>query len=514
MWPKSPSIRQNNPSGFTAIQQKASPRTLYSKNPIASQMKKRNTYGQRNLKKTLVFTHMDNTKQQLDKKSEIGLLTPSSSDNSLTTSATSSEQSTCIVDKFPKARLLRQPSSLTPYLTLKRQNTTSMINFRVRKSVSQMDFKEARRTGNYQLVAHVPSPRKVIAKQSPLGNTTEELKADLGKLTLQEADTLLKSGDGGEVSFLVGPEQDARVASLRIFNTIMLHAWRKRRLDVRQLTDQVDDIKKNLVKNRNQLHVFNSLFCVEQRRNATLNDQLRQSYRDNAQIKLSYEDLSLVLVEVRAEKEKLIEEVNAKDQSIQNLEEEKQSLKSELLQLQNQQREQMELLTRLQQDFQESQCVRYELSQQQELLLIDVTLKKELIEMLRENTAEMLELKKASDEQYSKLLEHTLQLETSIQEKDEQLVNLQNCLAATLGQRIRQCFAHSQDYQHATYRMLHFVAHYMLPGTPPPSTPPLIPVAVTRLKKLFSRSHIEIDIKADDDYAKDAKKGEIEKTSV
>ncbi|KAH8246383.1 hypothetical protein KR038_007482, partial [Drosophila bunnanda] len=481
MWPKSPRIRQNNSTGFTAIQQKASPRALYSKTLTASQLKKRHSYGQRNIKKSV-----DIDKQQLDKKTEMGLLTPSSSDNSLTTSASSSEQSTCTVAKFQKARLLREPSSLTPYLTLKRQNTASMINFRVRKSVSQMDFKEARRTGNYQLVAHVPSPRKVIPEQTLLGNVPEELKADLGKLTLQDADSLIKSGDG-QVSFLVGPDQDARVASLRIFNTIMLHAWRKRRHEVRQLNDQVDDFKKNLVKNRNQLHVYNSLFCVEQRRNATLNDQLRQSYRDNAQIKLSYEDLSLVLVEVRAEKEKLSGEVSAKNQNIQNLEEEQKSLKNELFQLQNQQREQMEQLTLLQHDFQESQCVRDELTQQQELLLIDVTLKQDFIEKLRESTAKLEDLKKASDEQYSKLLEHTLQLETSIKEKDEQLVNLQNCLAATLGQRIRQCFAHSQNYQHATYRMLHFVAHYMLPATPPPSAPPLIPVAVTRLKKLFSR---------------------------
>ncbi|XP_020809129.1 hyaluronan mediated motility receptor [Drosophila serrata] len=467
MWPKSPRIRQNNPSGFTTIQQKASPRALYSKTLIANQLK--NVIAMDNV----ILAHKDINKQQLDKKTETGLLTPSSSDNSLTTSATSSEQSSDMVAKLPKTRLFREPSSLTPYLTIKRQNTASMINFRVRKSVSQMDFKEARRTGNYQLVAHVPSPRKVIAEQPLLENASEELKADLGKLTLQDADTLIKSGDG-QVSFLVGPEQDARVASLRIFNTIMLHAWRKRRHEVGQLKDQVDDLKKNLVKNRNQLHVYNSLFCVEQRRNATLNDQLRQSYRDNAQIKLSYEDLSLVLVEVRTEKEKLSAEVAAKNENIENLEEEQKSLKNELLELQSQQREQMEQLTRLQLDFQESQCVRKELTQQQELLLIDVTLKQDFIEKLRESTAKLEELKKAADEQYSKLLEHTLQLETSIQEKDDQLVNLQNCLAATLGQRIRQCFAHSQNYQHATYRMLHFVAHYMLPGTPPPSTPPLI----------------------------------------
>lgn len=155
-----------------------------------------------------------------------------------------------------------------------------------------------------------------------------------------------------------------------------------------------------LVKNRNQLHVYNSLFCVEQRRNATLNDQLRQSYRDNAQTKLSYEDLSLVLVEVRTEKEKLACEVAAKDKDIENLKEMQQSLNSELFQVHSQQREQLEQLTNLQREFQESLCVREELTRQQELLVIDLTLKHDFIEKLRESTAQLEDLKKASDEQY------------------------------------------------------------------------------------------------------------------
>lgn len=191
-------------------------------------------------------------KQQLNTIPKGGLLTPSSSDNSLTTNASSSEQSnysesSVSVVKMPQARMLREPSALTPYLTLKRQNTASMINFRVRKSVSQMDFKEARRTGNYQLVTHVHSPRKVVVdQQAPVGGAASaESEADLGKLMLQDADTLLEAGEG-QVSFLVSPEQDARVASLRIFNTIMLHAWRKRRQEVRQLTHQVDDFKKSV----------------------------------------------------------------------------------------------------------------------------------------------------------------------------------------------------------------------------------------------------------------------------
>jgi len=102
------------------------------------------------------------------------------------------------------------------------------------------------------------------------------------------------------------------------------------------------------------------------------------------------------------------------------------------------------------------------------------------------------------------LLEQTLKLEQAIAEKEEQLVTLQNCLAATLGQRIRQCFAQSQAYQHATYRMLHFVAHYMLPGTPPPG--PSLPGAVNRLKGFFVRgSQNELN---NEDSFKDLQEGD------
>ncbi|XP_037712362.1 uncharacterized protein LOC119548820 [Drosophila subpulchrella] len=484
MLPKSPRIRQGKQTGLSSIPQKGSPRALYSKSLISLQAKKRHILGQRNLKKENVFADQENNKKLLNKIPKAVLLTPSSSDNSMTTTVSSSGQPSYTV--MPKTSLLREPSSLTPYLTLKRQQTSTLINFRVRKSLSQMDFKEARRTGSYQLMTHVPSPKKTVQKLAQEETGASGLEGKMSQLVLQD-NALIE----GQMSFVVGPDQDARVASLRIFNTIMLHAWRRRREEVRQLSDQVEDYKKSFVKNRNQLHVYNSLFSVEKRRNETLNDQLRQSYRENAQTKLSYEELSLMLVQVKTEKEKLAEELAIKDQDIGNLQEMQQSLRSELFQVSSQQREQLEQLTRLQRDYQESQSAQDELGRQLDLLQIDLALKRDFIDKLRENMAKLEDLKRGSDKQYSMLLEQTLKMERSIEEKEEQLVTLQNCLAATLGQRIRQCFAQSQAYQHATYRMLHFVAHYMLPGTPPPT--PSFPGAVNRLKGFFSRGS-EIDL--------------------
>ncbi|KAI8041972.1 hypothetical protein M5D96_003270 [Drosophila gunungcola] len=471
MWPKSPRIRQGNKTGLTAVPQKGSPRALYSKTLISGQAMKRRILGQRNMKKENAFVDKNDSQKPLNKIPKAVLLTPSSSDNSLTTSVSSSEKPNFTV--MPKASLLREPTSLTPYLTLKRQQTASLINFR--------------------LVAHVASSTKPV-QEKPMDSAGDTgLQGNMAKMVLQDG-TLIE----GQMSFVVGPEQDARVASLRIFNTIMLHAWRRRREEVRHLTDQVEDYKKSAVKNRSQLHVYISLFSVEKRRNDTLNDQLRQFYRENAQTKLSYEELSLILMQTRTEKEKLAEEVASKDRDIGNLVEMQQSLKSELFKVSSQQREQLVQLTQLQRDYQESKSAQDELVRQLDLLQIDLALKRDFIDQLRENMTKLEELKRGSDEQYSNLLEQTLKLERSIEEKEEQLVTLQNCLAATLGQRIRQCFAQSQAYQQATYRMLHFVAHYMLPGTPPPT--PSIPGAVNRLKGLFSRgSQNEPEIA---DYAK------------
>jgi len=175
-------------------------------------------------------------------------LTPCSSDQSLSTSASSSRESVPLVQSklgnVPSAGPSAAPAVLPPYLTLKRQTTAAMLNFRARKSVSQMDFKEARRTGNYQLVAHVPNSNALVptSKQESQLTIKDE---NLAQLLLQDA-TQLCSGRQRNVRFVVNGDQDMRIASLRIFNTIMLRSWRRRREEVRHLVEQVEDYKRNV----------------------------------------------------------------------------------------------------------------------------------------------------------------------------------------------------------------------------------------------------------------------------
>lgn len=180
------------------------------------------------------------------------MLTPSSSDNSLSTSL--SRSGVPIYKVQPKAEQLKEekkkpevkesetlPVTLPPYLTLKRQQTAAMLNYRARKSVSQMDFKEARRTGNYQLVAHVPTSNALVSTRPDQQAGQMTIKNDdLTQLLLQGTSQLCNT------RFVVNGDQDLRIASLRIFNTIMLRSWRRRRQEVRHLSEQVEDFKRNV----------------------------------------------------------------------------------------------------------------------------------------------------------------------------------------------------------------------------------------------------------------------------
>ncbi|XP_064548560.1 uncharacterized protein LOC135435437 [Drosophila montana] len=492
MWPKSPRIRRNEmlskQNDDSPRSKKNSPRAPYN---VGSVLKKRRpqSYSQRMQKKLQGIESKENV--QILKIPKAVLLTPSSSEISLTTSISRAGVPTYTVQpklaKTPEAEVEAQPAALPPYLTLKRQQTAAMLNFRARKSVSQMDFKEARRTGNYQLVAHVPNSNALV----PAGQHESKLtiKDDsLTQLLMQDAAQLC-SARQGNVRFVVNGDQDVRIASLRIFNTIMLRSWRRRREEVRHLSEQVEDFKRSFVKSRNQLHVYNTLFAVEKRRNDTLNDQLKQSYMDSAKTKMSYNELNILLTQTNQEKQQLAQENAYKTQEIENLQELLQSTKKELFQANTLQREQLEQLARVQIECQAAKFDIEELTGQLHALRTELAEKQEYVEKLRDNIAliaEELQLSRTSLVEHNKLIKLSDELEKDIKLKDEQLLTLQNCLAATVGQRIRQCFAQSQAYQHATYRLMHFVAYCMLPGTPPPALPmSSIPCAVKKLRGLF-----------------------------
>jgi len=69
-----------------------------------------------------------------------------------------------------------------------------------------MDFKEARRTGSYQLMTHVPSPTKSVQKLAQAEAGASGLEGKMSQLVLQD-NALIE----GQMSFVVGPDQDAKL---------------------------------------------------------------------------------------------------------------------------------------------------------------------------------------------------------------------------------------------------------------------------------------------------------------
>lgn len=223
---------------------------------------------------------------------------------------------------------------------------------------------------------------------------------------------------------------------------------------------------------------------------------------DSAKTKLSYNELNILLEKMNQEKVKLVQENVSKQTENENLQELLQSTKRELFQTSTQQREQLEQLTRVQLECQNAKFDIEELTVQLEELREELTNKLEELRQLHDKNvaAELLircVLSNSNESSIhyllslcSKLKKYSQQLEQDLKQKDEQVVTLQNCLAATVGQRIRQCFAQSQAYQHATFRLMHFVAFCMLPGTPPPALP--MSSAVEKIKGIFHGNKLDI----------------------
>jgi len=145
------------------------------------------------------------------------------------------------------------------------------------------------------------------------------------------------------------------------------------------------------VKNRNQLHVYNTLFAVEKRRNDTLNDQLKQSYMDSAKTKLSYNELNILLEQINKEKVQLVQENVQKQQEIDNLQELLTTTKTELFQANRLQREQLEQLARVQLECQVAKFDIEDLTGQLQTLKTEVSEKQEYVEKLRKEISLIVE---------------------------------------------------------------------------------------------------------------------------
>ncbi|KAH8324520.1 hypothetical protein KR074_009469 [Drosophila pseudoananassae] len=124
--------------------------------------------------------------------------------------------------------------------------------------------------------------------------------------------------------------QRKTVSSMKVFTTIMLHAWRQRREEVHHLQQVVQNLHTRSMKTRNKLHVCDTLIRVEQKRNSELQLQLKQSNMDMNQVRTSCETLSTTVNGLTADRVQLQKNLQRREKEYSELEEISNQTKKEL----------------------------------------------------------------------------------------------------------------------------------------------------------------------------------------
>ncbi|XP_043642345.1 myosin heavy chain isoform X2 [Drosophila teissieri] len=109
------------------------------------------------------------------------------------------------------------------------------------------------------------------------------------------------------------------VASLKVFTMVMLHSWRQRRKEVRELQEKVHRLQDNSMKTKNQLHVYGTLVRVEEKRNRELQIKLKQSTMSIDQVKSSCESLVNSVRDLTTEKIRLQTDLDQRSQEYDEL---------------------------------------------------------------------------------------------------------------------------------------------------------------------------------------------------
>ncbi|XP_017471420.1 PREDICTED: uncharacterized protein LOC108362777 isoform X2 [Rhagoletis zephyria] len=235
-------------------------------------------------------------------------------------------------------------TSKTPatQVSLQRQYTAAVLNFQIRKSVTQMDLKRTRRDylKNRQVLASTQSPSISGLSQGSRALMANDNNADIaGVMGASSQSSLVNKIFDQNSYYYVIQDQNSKVAGMRIFATIMLNAWRKRRDEVKRLMEEVNDLKRGSIKAKNQLHVFNTLFRVEQKRNDDLSLQLKRSLDDINNTKSSCESLTTSLISLKADKALLEQQIQIKEQEFDGINAILTQTKSDLFKAMTQQRE-------------------------------------------------------------------------------------------------------------------------------------------------------------------------------
>uniref|UniRef100_A0A0A1XHI7 Serine/threonine-protein kinase MRCK beta n=3 Tax=Zeugodacus cucurbitae TaxID=28588 RepID=A0A0A1XHI7_ZEUCU len=282
--------------------------------------------------------------------------------------------------------------------------------------------------------------------------------------------------------YYVIQDRDPKVAGMRIFATVMLNAWRKRRDEVKRLMEEVNNLKRGSIKAKNQLHVFNTLFRVEQKRNDELSVQLKRSLEDINNTKSSCESLTTSLISLKADRSLLEQQIQIKEQEFDGLNAILSQTKSDLFKAMALQRELQANLSSEQRKVQALEAQKKELINEicevnNESLQREEKLANEIRDKNNALTAALTKLE-SFEWEMNELKKKTLVLDSCLEEESQlrkevanlsrEVETLQQCLAATLGNRLRAYWNNSIAYQRATLHLVHWIAYCTLPATPPP----------------------------------------------
>ncbi|EDW85403.2 uncharacterized protein Dwil_GK10526 [Drosophila willistoni] len=452
---KSPRIRQKDFKSSGVLSHKNnSPRAAYNKPLIVGQqLKKPSSFSQRVQKKTVLSSagkENENKNKQLQlarNKPKAILLTPSSSDNSLTTNFSSDGGSVSYTLLPTNDDTKGKPVANNAI----KDNAIPCLSvcYRSRKSLSQIDFKEALRSYNGQMVSRLPN--------SHAGDGNGGSSNSLTIMLLKEADLICQAREVCEVQTLhkIGRDRFMRPGNLRIFNTLLLYYCRRQRDQVRLLSEQVEIQKRGFVKTRNKLHLTNVMFAMNERSNEMLNNQLLQAQKDNANQKALYDDLNSLFQLTKKEKTQLIEDLASVKIENENLQQVLETTQKDLVLANSQQRVLLEQMTRVKRDYKDvlnENADLLELVEQHKLELRIVRGNLDIVTDHNENLSERISMlekdvergKLALQQQKKKYLGKIAVIDADLKQRTQALRTVQSCFAATVGQRIRRYLNESQ----------------------------------------------------------------------
>ncbi|XP_065356129.1 uncharacterized protein LOC135950520 [Calliphora vicina] len=295
------------------------------------------------------------------------------------------------------------------------------------------------------------------------------------------------------------------VAGLKIFSFIILQAWRKRRNELKQLKQSMEDIKKSCMRRENQLRVYSTLMRVEQNRNDELTVQLKRTL-DNLKSKTAFcESTSMKLSNFKVNKAILEQELKTRYEEYDALHEVLVQTKTQLFRSMMEQRNLQSELCKEQRSVQSLQCHKNMLLKQIcELNTEHRKVEEHFVKQLKDKDCEVIEAKQLVRKSQEPLIGVPKSFNYLINPKkvsdniDKNLrLEQQEHPNSPLSRRLGMYLSRFLEYPKYTLHRVHTLTYYLLPAMPQPlpktTTVPDSQAALRALSSYEVRSGVVMD---------------------